>query len=185
MDDTGISRHFWSFLLVYSLSAIYKWHSAHARPSSTDRRRYAQKPLHRAVFIRACFYRERFVHRSFYTQMPLHTEAFTQRGFYTQKRALRPNLHCCCLNSCQPFCFLFLITHLSRSPSQASVVGFLIGCIVHPGFIEDKQMFGWPHGYGSCSFCCWHALFYCCKFIVPVFCCKLPRSFQDYVSLQF
>ena len=152
---------------------------------------YRQTTLRTKAFTQSSFYprvrlqREVCAQRSFYTQMPLHTEAFTQRGFYTQKRALRPNLHCCCLNSCQPFCFLFLITHLSRSPSQASVVGFLIGCIVHPGFIEDKQMFGWPHGYGSCSFCCWHALFYCCKFIVPVFCCKLPRSFQDYVSLQF
>ena len=77
-----------------SLSAFYKWHDAHARPASSDRRRYAQQPLHRAAFMRTCSYTERFVHR----------ESFTHR---LEKRTLRPNLHCCC-------------TYLSCSPSQVS-----------------------------------------------------------------
>ena len=50
-----------------SLSEFYKWHDAHARPSSTDRRRYAHQPLHRAAFMRTCSYTERFVHREAFT----------------------------------------------------------------------------------------------------------------------
>ena len=46
-----------------SFSAFYKWHDVFARTSSTDRRRYAQQPLHRAAFMRTCSYTERFVQR--------------------------------------------------------------------------------------------------------------------------
>ena len=97
-----------------SLSAFYGWHDAHARPFSTDRRRYAQQPLHRAAFIRTCSYTEKLLHTDASIS---YTKAFTQSGFYTQKRALRPNLHCC-LSFCPSFCFLFLITYLSCSLSQ-------------------------------------------------------------------
>ena len=96
------------------LSAFYAWHDANARPFSTDRRRYAQQPLHRAAFIRTCSYTEKLLHTDASIS---YTKAFTQSGFYTQKRALRPNLHCC-LNFCPSFCFLFLITYLSCSLSQ-------------------------------------------------------------------
>ena len=47
----------------------------------------------------------------------LPTDDVTHRRLYTEQ-PLRPNLHCCCLNSCPSFCLLFLITYLSCSPSQ-------------------------------------------------------------------
>ena len=47
---------------------------------STNRRCYAQKPLHRAAFTRRYSYTERFVHKK-----TLYTDAFTHRGFYAKK----------------------------------------------------------------------------------------------------
>ena len=45
------------------------------------------------------------------TENLLHTDAFTQRFLCKEAFTHRsPNLHCCCLNSCLFFCFLFLIT---------------------------------------------------------------------------
>ena len=49
------------------------------RYASTNRRPYAQQPLHRAAFMRRCSYAERFVQRNFYTG------AFTHRGFHAKK----------------------------------------------------------------------------------------------------
>ena len=86
------------------------WRRILQRDASTNRRRYAQQPLHRAAFRRTCSYTERFVqretfihrrlytqksfrtvtHRSFYTRMLctkmlLHSAAFTHRRLYTQR----------------------------------------------------------------------------------------------------
>ena len=58
-----------------SLSAFYAWHDVHARPFSTDRRRYAQQPLHRAAFIRTCSYTEKLLHTDASIS---YTKAFTQ-----------------------------------------------------------------------------------------------------------
>ena len=68
-----------------SLSEFYKWHDAHARPSSTDRRRYAHQPLHRAAFMRTCSYTERFVHREAFTHRSLYTQKLSRKGVFTQK----------------------------------------------------------------------------------------------------
>ena len=72
-DDTGISTSL--SLSLDSFSAFYRWHDAHARPSSADRRPFAQQPFNIAAFMRTCSYTERFVPRDAF-----HTDAFTHKG---------------------------------------------------------------------------------------------------------
>ena len=103
MDDTRIIV----CPFLDSLSAFYTWHDVHADPLlQTDN----------------------VAHSSLDTEQLLSAHALTstqrgrrQRDLYTQKHTLWPNLHCCRLNSCPSFCFLFLITYLSCSLSQVFV----------------------------------------------------------------
>ena len=68
---------------------------------------YAQKSLRTEVFMPSSFYTGLFTHWSLYTEKLLHTEASAHStllhtaNFYTER-----------------LCFPFLITYLSRSPSQ-------------------------------------------------------------------
>ena len=71
-----------------SLSAFYTCHDAHARPYSTDRRRYTQQPLHRAAFIRTCSYTKRFVHREAFTHRCLHTQMHLRKEAFTHRSGL-------------------------------------------------------------------------------------------------
>ena len=73
------------------------WRILH-RYSSTNRRRYAQKPSHRTPFMRRYSYTESFVHREVFTHRRLHTH----RGFYAKNAqkllhtdALHKDVHRC------------------------------------------------------------------------------------------
>ena len=86
------------FLLDHRERLFMAWRPCwiHAGFSAGDRPRYAQQPLHRAVFTSTYPYTERFVHRYFfYTKLHkdafTHTNGFTQRGSYAQIDALRLN----------------------------------------------------------------------------------------------
>ena len=85
-----------------SLSAFYKWHDPHARPSSTDGRRYTQQPLHRAA-------------AHVLAQRGLCTEKLLHTGWKKHSSA-EPAL--LLFELLFVFCFLFLITYLSCPPSQ-------------------------------------------------------------------
>ena len=80
--------------------SIFLWWRILHRYASTNRRRYAQKPL----YTQSSFYAQILLHRevcakiNFYTQTPLHTEVFTQksfehRSFYTPMLCTKMHLH--------------------------------------------------------------------------------------------
>ena len=80
--------------------AFWLWWRILHRYVSTNRRRYAQKPLHGAAFTRRYSYTERFVHTKKCTQMPLHTERFLHcTWFYAKKEVFT---HRCFVQRC--FC---------------------------------------------------------------------------------
>ena len=121
MDDTRIIV----CPFLDSLSAFYTWHDVHADPLlQTDNVAHSSLETEQLLSAHALTSTQRGLctEKFFFTQTPLHTEAFMQRDLYTQKHTLWPNLHCCRLNSCASFCFLFLITYLPCSPSQVRCI---------------------------------------------------------------
>ena len=70
--------------------------------------------LHTDVFPHRSLHAQQFLHRPFYPQMPLH------RFFYTEASAHSTLLHAARFYT-ERFCFPFLITYLSCSPSHVAL----------------------------------------------------------------
>ena len=82
INNSNNSKHlslvFW---VSFCLEMLVRWRVLR-RCASTNRRRYAQQPLHRAAFMRTCSY---CTQRGLCTEKLLHTDAFTHRGFHAKK----------------------------------------------------------------------------------------------------
>ena len=82
INNSNNSKHLsLAFWVSFCLEMLVRWCVLH-RCASTNRRRYAQQPLHRAAFMRTCSY---CTQRGLCTEKLLHTDAFTHRGFHAKK----------------------------------------------------------------------------------------------------
>ena len=97
INNSNDSKHLkYLSIFVASWEMLVWWCILH-RYASTNRRRYAQQPLHRASFKCTCSYIERFVHR----------ETFTRRRLYTQSLLRKEALHTEARSSAEPALLLF------------------------------------------------------------------------------